>query len=98
MAWTAPMTAVSGAVFTANQYNTYVRDNLLETGVAKVTTAGDYFTSSGTNQINRRRVVREFVATSGTRDSTEYGDLSTPGPTVTVETGTHAFVAFASYM
>ena len=34
MAWTAPMTAVSGSVLTAAQWNTNVRDNLLETAPA----------------------------------------------------------------
>ena len=35
MTWTAPMTAVAGAVYTAAQWNTSIRDNLNETAVAK---------------------------------------------------------------
>ena len=33
------MTAVSGSVYTAAQFNTFVRDNLNETAPAKATTA-----------------------------------------------------------
>lgn len=39
--WTAPRTWVASAILTAAQLNTHLRDNLLETLVAKVTTAGD---------------------------------------------------------
>ena len=54
MAWTAPMTAVANAVFTAAQFNTHVRDNLLETAPAKATTTGGYFVATGTNTIVQR--------------------------------------------
>src|SRR5690606_12967068 len=43
MAWSAPMTAVSGSVFTAAQFNQFVRDNLNETAPARATTAGAHF-------------------------------------------------------
>jgi hypothetical protein len=51
MAWTAPMTAVSGAAFTAAQFNTHVRDNLLETGPAKVTGSNQFLISNGPNSL-----------------------------------------------
>ena len=41
MAWTAPRTWVTGETVTAALFNTHVRDNLLQTATAKVTTAGD---------------------------------------------------------
>jgi hypothetical protein len=36
--WTAPMTAVAHTAFPATSFNTYVRDNLLESAPAKATT------------------------------------------------------------
>lgn len=39
MAWTAPMTASANGTLTAAQFNTHVRDNLLETETAKATAA-----------------------------------------------------------
>jgi|SRR5690606_16456346 hypothetical protein len=92
MAWTAPMTAVSGSVFTAAQFNTFVRDNLNETAPAKATTAGAYFVTSTLNEIVERVGSRDSIATSGTTTSDSYTDLSTVGPTVTVETGELALV------
>lgn len=95
MAWSTPMTAISGAVFTASQYNTYIRDNLMATGVAQVSSAGDYIVATGTNAVTRRAIGRDFVSTTQSYNSGTYGDLSTPGPTVTVETGTTAIVMTA---
>lgn len=98
MAWTAPMTAVSGAVFTADQYNTHVRDNLYETGVAKVSGDNQIFVATGTNRVVVREPTAHTVATAESLESTPYVDLATPGPTVTVETGTRAFVYIACNM
>ena len=56
MAWSAPMTAVSGSVLTAAQFNTYVRDNLNETAPAKATAAGQIFVSTAANAIAARLV------------------------------------------
>lgn len=39
MAWTAPLTAALNGTLTAAQFNTHVRDNLLETEAAKATAA-----------------------------------------------------------
>lgn len=93
MAWTAPMTAVDGTAFTAAQFNTNVRDNLLETMPAKALTVGDYLTTAGTNSIVARRPYTAYVATSESTLSTAYTDLTTTGPTLTsVDVGAAAFV------
>jgi hypothetical protein len=93
MAWTAPMTAVSGSVFTASQFNTFIRDNLSETAPAKATTVGSYFVTSATNQIVERIPSNDLIATSQTTSSTSYTDLATVGPTITVTTSTCALIA-----
>ena len=53
MAWTAPRTWVAGELVTAALMNTHVRDNLLVTGVAKVTTAGDTTYATAANVVAR---------------------------------------------
>lgn len=93
MAWTAPMTAVANSVFTAAQFNQFVRDNLNETAPAKATTAGGYFVSTGVNSIAERTANDAIVSTSQTTTSTTYTNLTTVGPAVTVTTGTTALVA-----
>lgn len=101
MAWTAPMTAVSGAVYTAAQFNTFVRDNLNETMPARATAAGNYFVTSGTNRISERTPAQGYISTQNGFDSTSYGDPDlaglggeaiVPGPAVTVFTGSMALV------
>lgn len=96
MAWTAPMTAIAGSVFTAAQFNTFIRDNLAETAPAKATTPGSYFTTSATNQITERVAVEASVNTGESTTSTSFTDLTTTGPSVTVNTGVRAFVAFSA--
>lgn len=96
MTWTAPMTAVANTVFTAAQFNTHVRDNLNETAPAKATTAGTLFVATGANSIAERVPSTNGVTTSETTTGTGYGDLATPGPTVTVTTGTKAIVIVTS--
>lgn len=53
MAWTAPRTWVAAEVVTAAIMNTHVRDNQLETAVAKVTTAGDTIYATAANTLAR---------------------------------------------
>lgn len=98
MAWTAPMTAVSGSVYTAAQFNTFTRDNLNETAPAKATTNGGYFVAIGLNEIAERVGARETITTSETTTSTSYTDLPTVGPTVTVDTGPFALVIWGAQM
>jgi len=93
MAWTAPMTAVAGNAFTAAQFNTYIRDNLLETAPAKATTQGGYFVSTGANAITERIAQSAHIATTETTTSTSYADLATVGPSVTVNAGTACLVS-----
>ena len=92
MAWSAPMTAVASSVFTAAQFNTFLRDNLNETAPAKATTSGAYFVVSGTNEITERIPATVNTLVSETTTSTSYTDLATAGPAVTVDTGPNALV------
>lgn len=96
MVWTAPMTAVANTVFTAAQFNTHVRDNLNETAPAKATVAGTLFVSDGVNSIAERVPSTAGVTTSESTTSAAYTDVATPGPAVTVTTGTRAIVAVTS--
>lgn len=100
MAWTSPMTAVANSAFTAAQFNTHVRDNLLETAVAKATTSGTYFVGTGVNAIAERTAKSDSIdpGTAQTTTSTSYTNLTTPGPTVTVTTGTKALVLISCYV
>src|SRR3954463_9664656 len=94
MTWSAPMTAVAGAPFSAAQFNTYVRDNLNETAPAKATAGGQLFVSTGPNAIAARTPTAATVVTSQTTASTSYTNLATAGPAVTVTTGTQAIALF----
>lgn len=98
MAWTAPMTAVAGVVWTSAQFNAHVRDNLLETMPGKATAANRIFVSNGLNSIAERVPSTHIVADSESTSSITYTDLSTLGPTVTVTTGTAAIVWFGGRM
>lgn len=97
MAWTAPMTAVAGSVFTAAQFNTYIRDNLNECPAAKATTPGSLFVTSDTNQIAERVPTSSAISGSQTTTSTTYADLGTVGPQVTVTTGVSVLVWISSF-
>lgn len=93
MAWTSPMTFVANNVLTASQLNTHLRDNLLEMAPAKASTdAGSLFMSQGPNRIEERITKTHRVSTSQTTKATNYADIGTVGPRVTVETGTRALV------
>jgi hypothetical protein len=88
------MTAVSGSVYTAAQFNTHVRDNLNETAVAHAANLGGYFVTAGTNQIVERLIGQSTLNASSVTSSTSYTDLDDgiPGPTVTLTTGSTALV------
>jgi hypothetical protein len=94
MAWTSPKTFAANSTLSAVDLNTYLRDNLLETTAAKATTAGGMFVTSGNNVIAERVAAADFVPTSQSTSSISAtgADLSTFGPSVTVTTGTKAFV------
>lgn len=100
MAWTTPMTAVANEVFTATQFNTHVRDNLLETAPAKATEAGGFITTAGANSVKQSTPLEDFVETDESASSgfNTFVDLATVGPEVTVDTGTSAWVFFSCEM
>lgn len=87
------MTAVANSIFTAAQFNQYVRDNLNETAPAKAANAGGYFVTTGVNAIAERTAGHDLINASETTASATFVDLATPGPAVTKTTGTSAFVA-----
>lgn len=90
------MTAVANTIFTAAQFNQYVRDNLNETFPAKATASGQIAVSTGANAIAARTVGSQTVLTSESTTSASYTDLTTTGPVVTVGTGTAALVAISA--
>lgn len=95
MAWTAPMTAVAGSVFTAAQFNASIRDNLAETAPAKATTPGSLFATTATNQIAERIPNAATVLSQDTTTSTSFVsslDLGSSGPALSVTTGVNAIV------
>lgn len=74
MAWTTPMTAVANEVFTAAQYNTYVRDNLLETAPGICEFPSQYFYKLG-NQLYANTVGSQFTGAAASNiTSTTYAD------------------------
>lgn len=100
MSWTAPMTAIAGSVFTASQFNTFVRDNLLECPAAKATTPGSYFAVTDTHQLSER-LGQSIAITSLScqTTSTSYTDSievvaggTSQGPALTLTTNKCALV------
>lgn len=99
MAWTAPMTFVAGTALTGAQLNTYLRDNFNETAPAKATTPGYHFVSTGPNAIAERAVTNDIILTSETTaTASDWVDLATAGPTVSVTTGAMALVFMTAEM
>lgn len=93
MVWTPPLTAVAGAVLTAAEWNTSVRDNLNETFPAKATRDGTLAVGTGVNSIEERFPDSDSVQTQQTTTSTSPTDLTTAGPAVTSTTGARAIVS-----
>lgn len=98
MVWVSPMTFIANTPLTAAQMNTFMRDNLNETEAARATTAGSLFWSTTDNSIRERPVRGGDMWAFGTTASTSYVDLTTFGPTVTVDTGQYALVMFSVAM
>lgn len=98
MAWTYPMTFTANTVLTAAQLNTHLRDNLMETEAARAQVLGDFFAVDGYNRIGRRRMGWSTISVPESTTSTEYTDLNTVGPSVTVTTGTRAIVFMSCVM
>lgn len=89
------MTAVARSVWAASDWNTYVRDDLLETMPGTVTAAGQYCVADAVSSLAPRSPASAVVLTAETRSSSIYGDLTTVGPAVTATTGTQALVWLA---
>lgn len=98
MVWTAPMTAVSNAVFTAAEWNTFVRDNLNETAAAQTNAESQLIVTTGANMVDGRAISQGIIEAAETTTSTSFTDLATVGPRVTVTTGTRAFIALTCQM
>lgn len=92
------MTATANTAFTAAQFNTHVRDNLNETAAAKATTAGRIFVATGANTLAERAIESASIATNESVSSTSYADATTPGPSVTLTTGTKALVILSAQL
>lgn len=84
------MTAVTGNVFTAAQFNQHVRDNLNTTAPAVATTAGRIIVATAANAVAERSPEVAYDGTNDSTATTTYTDLSVVGPAVTVTTGTSA--------
>ena len=97
MAWSTPLTAVSGAALTDSQWNATVRDDLLTTFPALATTAGQLAVATGANAIAARSCPSDIVSAAEAVSATSYGNISggTVGPTITVTTGAYAFVVLS---
>jgi len=98
MAWTAPMTFTAGAVLTAAQLNTYLRDNLNEVATAKAVQAGQYFVSTGVNSLAGRSVASGNVPAVESTTSTSMSNLTTFGPQLGVYCGNQAIVMISAWM
>jgi hypothetical protein len=95
IAWTAPLTAVSGAILTAAQWNASVRDNFNASCNALVSAGAQILVATGANALAARTIAAQEVATSDTTTSATYTTnlTTTSGPVVTVTTGQHALVS-----
>jgi hypothetical protein len=95
VAWNPPAAFTNGAVLTAAQLNQF-RDSLLETAVAKATTAGRFLVATGLNSLAERSVSSDTA--NGTAATASASYVSIVAPTVTVATGTSAMVHWAVQM
>jgi hypothetical protein len=99
MSWTAPMTAIANSALTAAQWNTHLRDNLLETGPAKAETAHGLImtgATAGSLDLAERWITHVEAPETGSTTSTAYTDLPlSDGPTLSINTS-GSFVVFLS--
>jgi hypothetical protein len=86
------MTAIAGSVFTAAQFNTFIRDNLNECPASKAASPSGYFVTSATNQLVERVGATASLNVPESTTSTTLTDLTTIGPSVTVTTGSSALI------
>ena len=78
MAWTAPMTWVAGSTVTSALLNTHLRDNLLESGPAKVTAGGDTLYATGANALARlaKGTARQFLRMNAGATAPEWANAA----------------------
>lgn len=95
MTWISPRTWVANTRVEDVTLNQHIRDNLLETGPAKVSASGQLLVSAGLNQIAARSVVS---ATTAAILTVTYGGFTAlyREPQVTVTTGTRALCLWGS--
>jgi hypothetical protein len=93
MAWTAPKTWTVGEILTAANMNIQVRDNLLMTGPALVTTKGDILVAAALNDLRRlgvgaddKIIVAASVEVTGVKWSGSLKLTDTTGNTLVVDT------------
>lgn len=98
MVWTQPMTFTANSVLTAAQMNLHLRDNLLASEAAVVQEDHDYVISDGYHRLTRRKAADHLITTGQSTTSTEYTDLATIGPTVTVKTTNRAWIIMTAHM
>ncbi len=98
MAWTAPMTAVAGTVFTAAQWNSSVRNNLNACAPAIATTGARWLVSDGFNSVAERDPQVLMISTTQFTSSSAYGDLATLGPSITTTTSSKVMITIGAHI
>lgn len=105
MTWSSPMTFTSNTILTADQLNTYLRDNLSQFGAAKASTPTALIMTTQVNQVDEKLSVSDYNAVLASRNSTSYGTITNPetavisaGPSVTVRTSSAALVFMYCHM
>ncbi len=98
MAWTAPRTWVTGETVTAALMNAHIKDNLLETSAATVTTAGDMAFADAANSMGSRFALgaaNSHLVSDGS--APVWRDIATDVDTVTQtnDTGANGFTYFS---
>lgn len=86
------MTFVDGRPLTSAQLNTHVRDNMMETEVAKATKAGGYFCTETPGNIKQRLPRKGYISTFESVSATGWQDMATPGPICRLECGTQVAI------
>jgi hypothetical protein len=97
MAWTVPRTWIPEDVLTAPILNQQIRDNLLETEVAKATSAGRLLTTNGQNAVSMIAPAEVTSATAVTTTSTTPVSLA-GGPSTTMTHNGAVLILFGARM
>ena len=95
MAWTVPRTWAAEDPITAAQLNQQVRDNLLETEVAKATAAGQLLMTTGNNGVAMRAPLVDSASGTVSTSSTTPVALS-GGPSITFTHGGNALILWGA--